>query len=410
MTTTLVFSRQPLSSRPLQEWLDDTAGTVVLFTGTKTVADSPDELAKYFPRHRLVNDYHSWSAELAAEETARKFSVDRVACTSEQDVLRAARLRARLGLPGQSPESALAYRDKLVMKLAVREAGLPVPQFAALDSASDLLDFISLAGFPIVVKPRAGFGAECVHVLHNRSEARDFLERERKSELPYLPGQWMAESFVEGEFFHMDGIMDNGRIIHGWPSQYNGGCAEHVRDDACLSSQLLAVDDPRRTVLTRLTADVIAALPVAEGALAFHLEAWIRPDGEPVFCEIASRAGGAGVAETYERAFGVHLAKEGLRAQCGSALTLRHQPDQPRTACGWLVLPPGHGTFTPPVEPCPVHGTEFSIRLEKGAVSHGVSRATDSAANALVSGATPEQVRERIKQVIQWWQGAASWS
>ncbi len=410
MPTTLVFSRQPLNSRPLQEWLDDTPDSVVLLTTPKAVAGAEDELAKFFPRHRLVDDYHSWAAERAAEQAAREFQADRVACTSEHDVLRAARLRARLGLPGQSTQSATAYRDKVVMKQRARQAGLPVPAFTAVDSPMDLLEFVDTVGFPVVVKPRSGFGAEGVRVLRDQRDVDAFLDRERESALPYLPGQWMAEFFVRGDFFHVDGIMADGRIVHGWPSQYNSGVAEHLRDEACLSSVLLAPDDPRTAVLMRLAADLIAALPTADGPLAFHMEAWIRPDGRPVLCEIASRAGGGGIAGTYERAFGVQLAREGLRGQCGSELTLRHQPRGPQSSYGWLVIPPGHGTFAPPPGPCPVPGVELTVDLAAGTRGHGLSHAAESAARALVSGATPDEVRGRIDETVRWWRLNTSWT
>ncbi|WP_327070956.1 ATP-grasp domain-containing protein [Kitasatospora sp. NBC_01250] len=411
MTTTLILSRQPLSSRPLQEWLDDTPDTVVLFTTEKAVADTPEELAKYFPRHRLVADYHAWSSDLAAEQAAREFSVDRIASTSEQDVLRAARLRARLGLPGQSPASAIAYRDKVLMKQLARQAGLPVPAFTAVDSAMDLMEFIDTVGYPVVVKPRSGYGAEGVHVLRDQQGVDAFLAREQESTLPYLPGHWMAEFFVEGDFCHVDGIMSEGRIVHGWPSQYNSGVAEHLEHDSSLSSVLIAAEDPRHAVLMKLTADLIAALPVADGPMAFHLEAWIRADGKPVLCEIASRAGGAGIAQVYERAFGVQLAREGLRAQCGSELTLRHQPEQPEGGYyGWLVIPPGHGTFTPPAGPCPVPGVELSLQLEAGTVCQGVAHAAEGAATALVRGADPAEVAERIDQAVRWWRQSARWA
>src|SRR5204863_188858 len=79
--------------------------SVVLFTTPKAVAGSEAELAEHFPRHRLVEDYHGWAALRAAESAAREHGVDLVASTSEHDVLRAARLRERLGLPGQGVAS-----------------------------------------------------------------------------------------------------------------------------------------------------------------------------------------------------------------------------------------------------------------------------------------------------------------
>ncbi|MEU0332768.1 hypothetical protein [Streptomyces sp. NPDC006193] len=410
MPKVLLFSRQPLTGRPLHEWLDDTAGSVVLLTTPKAVEGAEDVLAEHFPMHRLVPDYHSWATEQVAEEAARAHGVDLVASTSESDVLRAARLRARLGLPGQQPASATAYRDKVVMKRTAREAGVRVPAFTAVDSVADLLGFLDAVGYPAVVKPRFGAGSEGVAVLRGPEDVTAFLARQREAEVPYLPGQWMAESFVHGDFFHVDGIMRDGRVVHAWPGQYGGGgIAQRLWEDSHMSSVMLAPDDPRRAPLTQLTGDVIAALPASPTPLAFHLEAWIGDDGEPVLCEIASRAGGALIAEAYERVFGVQLAKEGLRAQCGSALTLTAQPPAPAELAGWTLFPPGYGAFVPPAGPCPVPTAELTLRMAPGAVGRGVEHLTQSAAVALVAARTAEEVRKDMEELARWWYAAAGW-
>ena len=403
MPKVVLLSRQSLAQRPLQEWLDDTAHTIVLITSRSAVMGSEDVLAKHFPDHRLVDDYSSWSTDRVAEDAARSYGAGLVASTSEPDVLRAARLRVRLGLTGQRSDSATAYRNKVTMKRLARRAGVPVPEFAAIDDAMDLLDFIDAQGFPVVVKPRLGVGASGVSMLYGPRNVDDFLDRQRTADPPYLPGQWMAEAFVHGDFFHVDGIMRDGEVVHCWPSQYSGGLAEYLRGGAFLSSVLLAPDDERTAVLMGLAKDVIAALPSAPLPLAFHCEAWITADGRPVFCEIASRAGGPPIPGTYERAFGVHLSKEGLRAQCGSSLTVSHQPRAPAPQSGWIQFSPQRGRFTPPALPCPIPGVDLTIMMAPGAESSGLSHLDDMAACAIVSGETAVQVRQRIDLAARWW-------
>ncbi|WP_329617390.1 hypothetical protein OG244_34280 [Streptomyces brevispora] len=409
MPKVLLLSRQPLTKRPLQEWLDSTAADVILLTTPKAVAGDEDTLTEHFPMHRLVDDYHGWSTEQAAEEAALRYGADLVASTSESDVLRAARLRGRLGLPGQDTASAKAYRDKVVMKRLARAAGITVPAFAPVDSTTDLLDFIAAEGFPVVAKPRLGAGAEGVAILRDPDDVTAFLSRERTSDIPYLPGQWMVEGYATGEFFHVDGIMRDGRVVHAWPSQYSGGLAERIHDELHIGSVLLAPDDPRTTVMRKMGEDVIAALPAAPHPLAFHLEAWISPDGVPVLCEIASRAGGGLIAEAYERAFGVQLAREGLRAQCGAPLALTEQPAAPAVAVGWALLPPGHGEFVPPAGPCPVPGTEVELLLAPGTRRKGVEHVTDAAAAVFVQAATAEAVRNLLAEAMDWWQQNTAW-
>ncbi|MGI5259354.1 ATP-grasp domain-containing protein [Streptomyces angustmyceticus] len=410
MPKALLFSRQPLVDRPLHEWLDNTADEVVLITTPKAVLGAEDILAKHFPMHRLVPDYHAWATEQVAEEAAREHAVDLIASTSESDILRAARLRGRLGLPGQSVASATAYRDKVVMKRLARDAGIRVPAFAPVDSPADLLDFLEAEGFPAVVKPRFGAGSEGVFVLRAAAEIASFFARQQDSDVPFLPGQWMVESFVHGDFLHLDGMMHNGRVLHAWPSVYNTeGIAQRLQDHSHMSSVMLGAEDPRSGAIRRMGHELIAALPPAELPLAFHLEAWIGSDGEPVLCEIASRSGGALVAEAYERIFGVHLAKEGARAQCGSALTLHTQPAPPTELSGWLLFPPGWGAFVPPEGPCPIPAAELFVRFAPGTVGRGVEHLTQSAADALVTGHDVDEVRAHQDELVRWWYTNVRW-
>lgn len=408
MPKVLLLSRQPLTERPLHEWLDNTAQDIVLVTTPEAVAGAEDILAEHFPHHRLVPDYDSWATEQAAEEAAREYGVDLVASTSEGDVLRAARLRARLGLTGQSTASATAYRDKVVMKQLARAAGVRVPAFAPIDDPMDLLDFIDAEGFPVVVKPRSGARSVGVAILRTPADLTAFLGREPDS-VPFLPGQWMAESFARGDFFHVDGIMRDGRTVHAWPSRYTGGLAERIRDETHVGSVLLDPDDSRVPALLGMTEEVIAALPGSPLGLAFHLEAWIGEDGVPVLCEIASRAGGALIAETYERGLGIQLAREGLRAQCGSPLALECQPTAPSAAIGWLLLAPGHGRFVPPAEPCPVPGIDLELLLEAGTPRQGVEHVADAAAHAFIQAEGAEQVRARLDELTDWWHTNTAW-
>lgn len=404
----VVLSRKPLRQRPIHEWLDGATEGVWLVTTKAALEGCGPEVTGAYAGLATVEDYRSWDVELRAEELARRAGAALVASSSEDDVLRAARLRRRLGLPGQSVASALAYRDKVVMKEAAQAAGIAVPAFAAVDSPLDLLAFVDAHGFPVVVKPRRGAGSEGVRIVEDRAGLDDLLASGALPAAPEQVGRLMVEAFVAGAFHHVDGIAAGGRVVHGWPSRYSSGNAQAVHGARPLTSHLLGADDPDRAALDDLTRRVVAALPSPPLPTSFHLEAWLTPTG-PVLCEVATRTGGAFVADTYERAFGVHLSRESLRGQAGAALALDRQPGGPRRYAGWVALTPGPGTFHPPPLPCPVDGVSVDLRLAAGESAPATVHAGDSVARVVVEGEGPGDVRDRIDAVVAWWEASEPW-
>ena len=408
MKKILLLSRQPLAARPVHRWLDDAARSVILLTTADALVGAERVAGDQFLDFHLVDEYFASDTEQAAAAIARQHAVGLIASTSEDDVLRAARLRGRLGLFGQSVESATAYRDKLVMKHIVARAGLAVPTFAGLERPADLSAFVHSAGLPVVVKPRLGSGSVGVTILRTRSQLSELLADDRWND-PAAAESWMVERFVEAPFFHVDGMMAGGKIIHCWPGRYSGGNEEAFRAGDMLTSRLLEAADPQRNVLQEFARAVVRTLPPTPTPSSFHLEAWLPADGRPVLCEIACRTGGGPIAPTYERAFGVEPTRESLRGQCGQELTLNHQPEAPRGHFGWVMFPPGQGRFAPPPDPCPVPGVHITLRMAQGACADGMHDAGHSAAFAIVQGVSGAQVADRIALVRRWWRDGCRW-
>jgi hypothetical protein len=405
----LLLSRKPLAERPLWQWLDDTATHAVLVTTPSAVEGVAGGAGVHFRECVLVDAYQSWWTEWAAEQAARRHPVSLVATSSEDDVLRAARLRARLGLPGQGIEAALAYRDKFVMKQRARAAGIAVPAYAPLNAPGDLLDFVDAYGYPVVVKPRRGAGAVAVWCLRDPAALAAFLRSGHLPAAPDEPGRWLVESYVDAPMYHVDGVSVGGRVVHCWPSRYGVGNAEVLWSQAALTSIQLAPDNPRNALLRAFAEQVHAALPAGPFPTSFHLEAWVDADGTPVLCEVACRTGGGPVAATYEAAFGVHLSRENLRGQSGQSLSLTSQPAAPDQMQGWVILPPGTGRFTPPRRPCPVPHARVEYQMSAGTPATGPRHVGHSAATVAVGAPTAARVEQYLEEILAWWTGSDVW-
>ena len=93
-------------------------------------------------------------------------------------------------------------RYKSAMKESYRAAGVPVARHHMVDSLEAARDFISQVGWPVIVKPDNGCGAEATYKLHNEAELLSFY-RSRPS-VPYI-----MEEFIDGTIVSFDGVADS---------------------------------------------------------------------------------------------------------------------------------------------------------------------------------------------------------
>lgn len=74
------------------------------------------------------------------------------------------------------PAALLHAQDKLVMRAALTEAGVPCPRWAAASSEQDVIDFADELGWPVVVKtPRGGYDGKGVLLAERIDDVREWL-------------------------------------------------------------------------------------------------------------------------------------------------------------------------------------------------------------------------------------------
>ena len=135
---------------------------------------------------------------LVAEETVARHGLERIIVLAEADVLRAAEIRSRRGIPGQLPDDALRFRDKPLMKRAVSDANIAVAPHREVRAALELRDAIAELGYPCVVKPPHGRGSSGVAVLDDAEALRTFLRTGPFSDQGRTT-PWLVEAFQSGE-------------------------------------------------------------------------------------------------------------------------------------------------------------------------------------------------------------------
>lgn len=340
---------------------------------------------------------------------------DRVISLSEYELLEAAQVRERLGVPGPTYEDARLVRDKVAMKAAVARAGLDVPRFVSLEHVLGPEGRTSTAALPwsgrTVLKPTHGAGSEdvvifdtvaaCLQALEARTTGVASLDRAA----PAAAG-FELEEFVEGDILHMDGLVQGGVVKVALGSRYVGTCQQFNANRPLGSGQF-----GLSAVLQAWVQRVVHAVRIQQGA--FHLEAIESPRGV-VFLEIGNRTGGAGVPEATSLAWdadfqGLELELLIGQPRCDVGSLVLHG-----MYYGWYVFPAhcyGHGHWV--AEPGVLRRFEADPRVvrwyerDAGQVFNEEPSYDLGAAPlaGLVSGPTPQAVRQFIVDLfaaVRW--------
>jgi carbamoylphosphate synthase large subunit len=230
----------------------------------------------------------------AARRLAARRSIDALETVEERLIEAAAAARERLGIPGLSVASARLCRDKPAMKAALRAAGLPCAESAAVASVAELEAFVERVGYPLILKPRAGLGSlETFRVDDRASLARG------AGRLGVDRGESIAvEEFVEGHEGFYDTISIDGAPRLEFISHYYPSVLEALSDRA-ISPQIAAtnrVDLPSYGELREVGAKVIRALGI--GTSATHMEWFFGPKGLKI-SEIGARPPGERIWDLY---------------------------------------------------------------------------------------------------------------
>jgi len=230
----------------------------------------------------------------AAQRLAGAGSFDRIETIDEPLVELVARLRESLGVPGLSVRAATLCRDKVAMKELMRRQGLPCAQSAAVASAQEAHAFADRAGFPLILKPVAGFGSLETYRVDGGGELQRAIKR-----LGVDRGSRVAiEEFIEGHEGFYDAIVDARGVRHEFVSHYFPGCLEAAQN-RWIAPQIAVtnrLDLESYRELRAVGRKVIEAMGIEDGAT--HMEWFFGPKGLKI-SEIGARPAGEKIWDMY---------------------------------------------------------------------------------------------------------------
>jgi len=245
----------------------------------------------------------------------RRMKIDRVIALEEFDVVTAALMREHLCLPGLSSSGAKVFRDKLSMAVHSRRAGLNVPEFVPLVNLEEVDEFMQRVPGPWVIKPRSDVSAIGIRKVSEPEEVRRAMhEMNERENLRERASYYVLARFIAGEVFHVDSVVDDGKVIFAGTNQYGRPPMQVAHQGGSFISRTLERGSTDEKELLAANKKLVRALGLQRGAT--HAE-FIKSDadGKFYFLEIAARVGGAYISDVLEAASGVNLWREWARLE-----------------------------------------------------------------------------------------------
>ena len=250
---------------------------------------------------------------------AKTRRADRIVALEEFDVVVAALAREHLCLPGMSSSTAKTFRDKYSMACNARDAGLTVPEFVPAINNDEIADYLNRVPPPWVLKPRSDVSAIGIRKLANADDAWKAIEELNQREaLRERASYHVLARFIAGEVFHVDSLVSGSRVAFAGVNKYGRPPLQVAHGGGAYISQTIPHDAPEKKKLLEINRRLIKAMRMEIGAT--HAE-FIQgeADGEFYFLEIASRVGGAYIADVLEAASGINLWREWAKLEVNGA-------------------------------------------------------------------------------------------
>ncbi|MFC1785527.1 acetyl-CoA carboxylase biotin carboxylase subunit family protein [Candidatus Neomarinimicrobiota bacterium] len=175
----------------------------------------------------VKSDPYNWLESLRALiVTSNEFGLKYMGMITfaEETVIQYSKCINALNLIGPSKNSiSCTSANKILMKLKLRESGIPTPEFVFVDNMIQLKNnIINFGVFPCIIKPAIGGGSIGVYRVNNSYEI-DLQINQLKNDIDNkvditfvnkIPG-FLIEKFIDGKVVSIDGIINGKAKIYG---------------------------------------------------------------------------------------------------------------------------------------------------------------------------------------------------
>ena len=262
--------------------------------------DLPPPVRSQVAAHWRVADVLDAGALVdAVRQLSRQLGpIDRLIAAYEQLQVPLAEAREQLGLAGMGADAARNFRDKARMKSLLREAGLPCARHRLVTAPEDAAGFAREVGFPLIVKPPAGAGAQAT----TRVDGIDALQAALDTAAPAPGRPVLLEEYVTGDEHSFETVSIDGRAVWHSLTHYYPSPLEVLRNPWIQWCLVLPreVEEPQYDDIRHSAFRALDVLGMETGLS--HMEWFRRPDGSIAISEVAARPPGAQLTTIISRA------------------------------------------------------------------------------------------------------------
>lgn len=392
-------------------------GESVLSVVPEAVLDERRALAAGRYVVRAVSDWDDLGQLLRLADALSDQPVRAVETIDEPCLRPAALLRGLLQIDGGLTwAQAVAATDKAVQKTLLERASVPVAAHRRITAVADAAHAADQhLGWPVVVKPRRGFGTLGTHVVRDRTHLAELLTcgafaataglpasmtaSGLHRPLNEIPGGLLAEALVRVRAeYHIEILRDRGRELYAVPARY----VAPVLGSPLVGSVLLqpGTEHDATTELARAAAD---ALGLTTGFA--HVEVLLDEEGVWRVGEVGLRPGGARVPHLLRLHHGIDVPGLAADLATGTRPQVRLSTSEQTTAWVSAVSPSGTVTaMTSTEEIRRLPGViDAHTDLHPGATAGGPHGSTALATHVYTRGATAEDAERAALAAITAW-------
>jgi biotin carboxylase len=241
--------------------------------------------------------------------------VHRVVGLDEFDQMTAAYAREHLQLGGMSSSQVIRFRDKLTMRNIASGHGINCPEFVGAFNSEAITKYLASVPAPWVVKPRHEVSAFGIRKCETKEQVWDVLSNlDNRNTWRDHPSQYLIEHFIVGDVYHVDSIVNDGKVLASGISKYGKPPFSVTHGGGVFTTATIPYNAPERRELEKINDQLLKAFSYQKGVT--HAEfLHSAADGKFYLLEVACRVGGAYIANVHDYASGFNLWREWARLE-----------------------------------------------------------------------------------------------